>query len=423
MKLSAFKCQYSDLRLPDWLLDIDEDIDVTILDFTHNQLIADNEGGTSRFFVPTATTETSPLFVVISGRLELFDLVPNDEILAYRPIRVLTPGDMFGNFEILDKFYSGQDFNPILKETWFLAAGHYCIIPIIKSGKLKQNKKPGSRPLEQILGFRSIHAPTASRGHLYRQEDHRFYPFVTRKYQHVSLDIDENRRAAQVACIQISQDYLRKSAKLFYGLLELSWKHAQAYRFSINSFNLQSLSVYRSEISMQRRNLQEREKHRYSSDWPSKILPNIVVDALMDTLNRPIRLEPCYSFVETNELSLIESSSYSDKELLIATPSFDSTPFYYPFDHYNHIISQRMNEVTTNMRLIHDVFTHREPKVKPDEKPKIPVNGLKYSVLYETHIALVKSLIQKFSEMHPGYPYNVDLAFFGENIFLSFELK
>ena len=63
-----------------------------------------------------------PLGIVLEGRAELFEMYVSNGLAAYRPIRIIEPGELFGDFSVVDRILK-LDGNTRRGEKWQICSG------------------------------------------------------------------------------------------------------------------------------------------------------------------------------------------------------------------------------------------------------------------------------------------------------------
>lgn len=352
--------------IPEWLLGLDSETAVFELVLDSGELIQDYSGLGPRFRDLKHT-----LAIIISGRAELFDLIPNHwGVLAYRPIRIFSRGDTFGEFELLDelhglnshKLHGDKKYYP--RETWRIISGHQCLIPI--------------REWRERHYFQEI----TGKDNLAMEKYPFFFDYSSKEYPHPaadSRDINKNSKnpfinnKTTVALIDIKTTALSKDIKL--GLYETGWSRVQAYRKCINSFNLNNMLAFRSSLYYLLDN-------KYTNFKQTKLLRAPIADAMMDALNRPLRGEPCY------KLDIASG-------LLYASDDFSGT-FLFPIDLYNYVISLGLHHANEGRPLRNDNQITEVSSVFSLNSS----GGL---------IAIIKDLIKNHLENSPDYPFSLGI--------------
>jgi hypothetical protein len=370
------------IRIPEWIKLLENKrIAVNEISLNYGDLLQDSYGSTTRLDNCRHT-----LGVILSGRAELVDVIPTDfDVLAYRPIRIFEPGDIFGEFNLLDKF------NGIKKvdyhfETWSLIAGRHCLIPCEeeeKNEKAAKNKsKDRSSDKHRKLYFEKI---KLVKNNNVIWGDYPYYKhYLSNEYIDIAseqciseksfVDLDaEKNEVTKIALLDVELSDIESNKDSAIELHKIGWQRVLDYRASVNSFNWNSLMAFRALV----------KRTAQKNFTQNKVLLDSIADAIMDALNRPIRGEPCYHWM--------------NKKMLVASGNFNCDAFYFPIDLHNYFIASGL----------HHAFEGR----RPAQSPKNDIIGLFSNKSLESTSSQIRGLIDAviaiFLEKNKSYPYEV----------------
>ena len=275
---------YKTISLPVW---------VNELDFENNTVKSYDFGQT----IPREDCE-GKLGVVIAGTVEVLDSIKCTQlgVIAHRPTRVFTKGDTFGEFELLEE----SPKKDVIPEPYYLAAGRICFL-VAK----KINRKD----------FESIYNCSGINFNIYKN-----YP-STKSYTSLPKTV--------ISWISL-KSITAGQKNIPRGLLQSAYDKIITYKLSINSYNLHLLLEFRDKCVLRIMNLDKKVKQS------SRILAPLL-DAIFDTLNRPLRGAPMYQFGWPTELADLNLpvvgylGSKDSKDFLHATHSTIGI-FYFPID-------------------------------------------------------------------------------------------
>ncbi len=285
----------------------------------------------------------NPLGLVVKGRAELYEIymtrtaVGKDDKLvytnfpAYRPIRIMTEGELFGEFNILDKGY-GFDGSSRSGETWRIAAGYKSALITKKMSNIDMLMEGNDtinggahHLLDKFITVDTVVAFIENKGII--------------KRDHSGKVIIENR-------------------PLFQELLHYAWPRAKIYRDCINSFNyVNKLRFERKAEKIITTLLGKTKEHtkRLCDLGKAKIADfrPLFVEAIYDVCNRPLRREPMFVInnglpVDLNDKEFI-LTGLSLSNIVVASDfdSYKNMPFFFPVDLANYLIASYLTNSPT----------------------------------------------------------------------------
>jgi len=200
---------------------------------------------------------------VLSGTLEVCEVYEFDRKTTYRPIRVLSSGEMFGDFSILDSWL-GCAGATRRGETWGLFAGARSIL-------IAQSVDPGDQ-----ADFKKTE-PTVLSAHL-------ALPKIFPKVRTTLLILDGG-------------DLAESSMELRFAFHQYSWPRAKIYRDCLNSFNFREFLFYKEAAYRTYDGLMKQKVgsvYKYARFSARREVLDVFLDALWDACNRPVRCEPLF---------------------------------------------------------------------------------------------------------------------------------
>lgn len=321
-------------------------------------------------------TGSSYLGLVLKGEAEVFDqsAVSSGKqlpIVAHRPIRLLKAGDIFGDFELLDRALARRSDFPS-RETFRIVAGRRCFL---YTGSLDNH-------------YRHRFLPDSQEKEEFKRANRAF---------EIANGLRPLNQTSSVAFIDIQNILSRGDPPL--EAWRQGWQKAAAYRDSVNSYNFSALLDFRSSVvrlASDRKDLIENGTRVYKKSPPAlKTLPGIMADALFDALNRPSRGEPMYCripeqsaehrhlLVAANEAKIVA------RELLFAA-SNPGDSFFYPLDMHNFLLNRYADSSEATTDLISVFAKHSDGAI-----------GQTF------YMGLANAAIQVYKAKHRRYPFEV----------------
>lgn len=277
---------------------------------------------------------SNPLAIILSGRAEIYEIYTvygffrkkkkgekGLGLSAYRPIKILREGNIFGDFSILDKCL-GLTGVGTEGETWKISAGFKTLWITGDCTKTAQYFHEFQEYSDDEDDDENIHV-------------HRLFD------KYISCD---------TTIAVIDGDSIIKRTDFYHQLLEHSWKGAKMYRECLNSFN------YRKKIEFMKSaekvlntfaSIKYKKQNKKNSDKTDRkqIIP-LFVDAIWDACNRPSRLEPMFAkchlpYIESFDINTV---GLMNSEILSATDNFDEFPLLFPVDLTNYILASHFEE-------------------------------------------------------------------------------
>lgn len=222
------------------------------------------------------------LAFVISGCVEIFDDISGGGYVAYRPIKIVKPGEAIGVFGVLDKIFDISNMRSSRTgEKWRLCSGvnsNYCKNKITIDALQKARKTMGVDQIGNEL-CHSILSSLATVNRRLKDNDANYYETVV-----IYCDIDHNK---------ITED-----SKLFLPLIKTGWEACKQYRYSLNAFNYEKLIQYR--VYSNTRVDRWRKKSGLKGGKDKAIIRNYAIpEMLYDAIDRPRRHEPVFTNLTT----------------------------------------------------------------------------------------------------------------------------
>lgn len=223
--------------------------------------------------------ENITLAFVISGCVEIFDDINGGGYVAYRPIKVIKPGEALGVFGVLDKIFDTRSSQ--VGERWRLCSGvnsNYCKNAITVTDLQMARKNMGVTK----VGNERCHSILSS------------LATVNRRLK----DNDANYYETIVMICNIDHNTITEEPKLFLPLIESGWKACMQYRHSLNAFNYEKLIKYR--VYSTTRVDRWRKKGGLKGGKDKAIIRNYAIpEMLYDAIDRPRRHEPVFTSLTT----------------------------------------------------------------------------------------------------------------------------
>lgn len=310
-----------------------------------------------------------PLAVVLSGRAEICETYNVHKCVAYRPIRILNPGDLFGDFDIIDHILgSVGDSRP--NEAWSVYAGIKSVL-LTLDNPIK-NKNILRKLADQVDS--DLHCP------------HMIFDYIFEEKTVIGF---------------INSDFIKINTPFFNELIASAWTQAKTYRNCINSFNFSTLLKFRQKTKTVCNDLhaeKARKDIEYSLNTSIKALFPIFCDAIYDAYNRPLRDEPmfseCRKLEEENVIKKLESLRLLPKNILIA--SHEKNEFFFPIDYSNYLLASHYDSDTKLDEAMARIFGVKQ---QPNNK-----NGTTPRDFYRD---IANKLLGVLSKDYPNYPFEV----------------
>ncbi|MEA3044668.1 MAG: hypothetical protein QOH47_2506 [Sphingomonadales bacterium] len=222
--------------------------------------------------------------ILVNGTAEIceeYELKPQKEMKkreiftcphAYRPIRRIEAGDLFGDFKMVDRAIFPATVTSRPFEDWKIVYGGRSAIFVLDG-----QKKPPRDLFEEeepVSGGRAVH-------HL--------------------IDRAKKGEKALVAEIVWNKDEPEFDSFLSE-VLKSAWKRAYTYRLASNSYNIHHKFVFmrraRAAIGSFPEQADNSGKKQYPYSVAYSLISGIFLEAIYDAINRPIRDEPIFAFVD-----------------------------------------------------------------------------------------------------------------------------
>ncbi len=384
-KLGDLFDSYPDEVIPRWLSPIGHDAIVWQVHVPFGELISNQSG------MRSSLAGKGNVGIILHGEVELFELSSFSDVVAYRPIRILGKGSIFGDFAVLDDYHDFE--GPSRRgERWTLVAGRRSMLVAQKlNGKGMSACLGKTRVLKELETNLSAYGDGVS-----KFEKAAFGCVQLATLIEANIDCNATILLLNLSPANFKSDVFKD---VRVGFHELGWKRAKTYRDAVNSFNWHELLEFRSHAVA--------ETHGRS---PGKIQSKTTLipfaDAIFDALNRPIRNEPCFQmglpdWISSANSVLVEHNITPEK-VLCAVPDA-KTEFYFPIDLHNYFF---------NCAMALETHGHRE-KVKKTEgalDAAFPRKGKDDATMHFRR--LCDSLITTFKATNTEYPYTVTSTWF-----------
>lgn len=363
----------------------------------------------------------NPLGIILEGRLELYESYVAHGFAAYRPIRIIREGELFGDFSALDRCRGLQGGRR--GETWKLCSGYRSLF-------VTKEVNSDNMHVFQKLSDRD--------------------DLDTDIHTHRILDTILNLKTTIVF---IDSSFMARRDRLYNELLDYSWPRAKIYRDCLNSFNYVEkikFTMDAMKVISDLKLLRTIDGHKYTSKGRDPVLLHLFLDAIWDACNRPIRNEPmltmginddiyrsrlAISKDKAKDIAKIEKElkGYQDElltynigfnDILYATDSYEYLEFFFPIDSANYLLASHIlfftQAASTDERYmkriegIDKIFGGKRDNTK---RPKKCVNPRGFYRDIANNI-LSSSILPK------GYPFNVQCkeieGLLRSHLFLSF---
>jgi hypothetical protein len=420
-----------------------DDIFVHVIEFEFGEEI----GNFQRFsFTGTDTALElrlqSCIGILVSGEAEIYETEflrhKKHNFLAYRPIRILRVGDIFGDFRFVDQhivYGVAAKSQPELRtrpgEKWRFCAGRKSVF--VKGRIHFKTRRSHFECDLRVDDFETIdgqpfvtrevfqaHAYVNRLNKIERQEEH-FQKNSHLLTKVIFIDHEHFSPVSWLGSDEITPAIVSRNTR-FLEIVKESWRRAKYYRDGINSFNYAKVIRFISDVrkieSSMRRPPQQAKGGAKSLPYPSidQRLNRIFCEALYDAINRPIRREMLFALDErvlnserrTHPDFVDLSKDGSDPETDDAEPvSFlfptlseegEHGEFLFPLDLTNYYI----NAACKHHNLADAAFLGIGGN-RPAEEER----ATKFQTKRKFFIDLANNAIQMYRAGHPDYPFDV----------------
>lgn len=378
MKMNDFRCLNELLKasyansLPEWVTCLPSDLNVSVHSYKFGEEI-------SRKSVNQDNSKYK-LNIVLNGEVEIFDQSRFDNVLSYRPIRIVRPGEVFGDFELIDKILACDalfDF----RETWKLVAGRRCLL--------------STKRLDPELGFSPLNG-----------EPTELYELLEPNVR--TYNSSRHMPTIYIVTLEFNNNSIKKG-NIINSLLPMAWIKAKAYRDSINAFNLSSILDFRYKAL----NWEGGEESGKKNAQVTEVLP-IFCDAVFDAITRPIAKEPLYhkglpTWCKESGEKKLKENGILEPEILSACDEVGDEQMYYPIDLYNFFISKRFSSQLSHISKANISDHSKKLMTRVDKIFPIKRAARKQSSKSAPgyYMDLVKYLIKEYNE-DVDYPCNLN---------------
>ena len=379
-------CTYKDIREkgPKCLQSLHDDTPVVLLPIPYGEVIWSYDGVASE----RISKYKNHTGFVLSGVAELYDISKYDQIVAYRPIRLLTQSNIFGEFALLDDYVfnltpeNKVGSNGLPRERWQLISGRRCYL-------LKQRIASNFRSKLYQLD------PAHDDGN----EDLDL-PEEKGAYELFNLlkSFGDKMQQTEIALIDLTQ-LIRKNTTLRLDLFEYGWEQVKIYRDCLNSFNLSHILEVRNTAIKTAKILAK--KSSAATKWEA-IVP-LFSDAVFDALNSPLRNEPTFQNIKQDHLP-VEVTQQLEKwgiscpiSNILSTSLEHEGEFYIPLGVHNYLINLYLNDshIAEDINIVFGKNFVAPTKEKSLRNPR------------EFYEVLANKLIAGFLTSHVNYPWKV----------------
>lgn len=314
---------------PNWLRSLPDDYKCRHLNAPFGALIAQNAANGP--YYPFASSDTAAVLskclgLVVAGRVEICDesaFSSRSEIFATRPIRLLRPGDTFGNFTLADSLVAPLSTSRP-REPWSMYAGARSVL-LTKGVNISDR-----RHLRGDVPFTED------------QQDHPDYDLIRPR---IIIERELKSESSRIAFIPVSD--LISVAGFETWLMREAWRQAQIYRLCVNSYNYSDLLRFRHTALRLSTRLFENDVS-VKAKGSQGVLFDVFTDAVYDAINRPVRREPLFAPIDRALPEIRRTKIQSSlKKVGAKVTDFwvpddqqnDRVEYIYPIDHHNHLIN------------------------------------------------------------------------------------
>ncbi len=319
---------------------------------------------------------STPIGFVLSGKIEIYESYEFLEMTAYRPIRLLSQGDVIGDFSFLDAKLGCS--GPTRRgESWRIQAGARSV----------QRIHPDNEPVITDGG--------TSKPHLI-----------------LPLILQEGARVLFIDGAQFGEN----ETDLVDRLLRYSWVRAKIYRDSLNSFNFNELLLFKEKAYRIHDDLLNKRRdgggRQYAKAVSKDAILDVFLDAVWDACNRPLRNEPLFlaqsgESLSPNEASALSMTGIKPENIHLASASWATeSRLLFPVGSHNFLIGAYAQAALDNpakkrrdsiRRNINRIFHRQNKQRDANEKP---VNEFYLDL---ANIMIAENIVPKYS----NYPYRV----------------
>lgn len=324
----------------------------------------------------TGINYAMPIGFVLSGRLEICESYEFLEMTAYRPIRLLSPGDLFGDFSFLDAAL-GCNGTARRAETWKIHSGARSVLITQKIGRYEEHY---------------ITEAGTTKPHL-------ILPRILQEGAKV-LFIDGEKLREHGAC-------------LVAPLLRHSWAKAKIYRDCLNSFNFNELLLFKERAYRFHEDLTSRGRQGGGREYTRAIskdaILDVFLDAVWDACNRPLRNEPLFETpIISTDIEKLRVTGIKPNNIYLASTSWDTdNPLLFPVDSHNFLIGAYAKAASENpSRIRRDSIRKNIEKVFQKQIKQRFSNEKPANVFYTdlANLLIASEILPQYSD----YPYNVE---------------
>ncbi len=247
------------------------------------------------------------LGIVLKGRAEIYEKHIINDFTAYRPIRILKKGELFGDFSVVDKCLDVSG-NSRPGETWEISAGFKSVLI---------TNKVTDKTLKKYFKHSQLRTQKTS-----LIEPHRF---LDKLFTSITI------------IVFIDSSFVQEHKLFFNKLLAYSWCRAKIYRDALNSYNYSNKLRFATKVNTLIYDLFSKEENKSIKSY----LP-LFIDAVYDVYNRPIREEPMFVVTPSpgpEAEPLIQEAVLTREQLLCADDYSAVTDYWFPLDYGNYLVS------------------------------------------------------------------------------------
>lgn len=357
-----------------WIPLIPAGLQCTIAEYTKCEEVGNSNNGLLNI------NSSMPIGFVLGGKAELCESYEFHEMTAYRPIRLLSRGDLFGDFSFLD---NRLGCNGITQrgESWKIYAGARSV--------LIAQKAPSDN--EHYFTENGVTKP------------HLILPGV----------IQQETRVLFIDGSLIEEN----NAGFVELLLRHSWAKAKIYRDCLNSFNFNQLLLFKEKAYRLHEDLISRVKQGGAREYAKAVskdaILDVFLDAVWDACNRPLRNEPLFEpqsngSVGSNGTKRLELLGLKAENVFLASASgTPGKPLFFPVDKNNFLIGVYADAALRNpAKQRRDAFKGNIDRIfsKKQQSPK----GSSSKPANQFYLDLANILIsEEIIPQYSAYPYSV----------------